>query len=56
MSKQELSKISTQSVTQFLLKGGKVNVIASRKLPKQVTAGAGSIKHCGKTNLFGQRI
>ena len=56
MFKQALQKQSDEAMKNFLLSGGLITIVKSRKTPKQVTAGAGSVKHCGRTNKFGQRI
>jgi hypothetical protein len=56
MSKEMLKQQSNEAVMKFLMSGGKIEFVTSRKSPKQLTAGAGSLKHCGRTNKFGQRI
>lgn len=56
MSKDALKQACDNAVLKFLISGGKVQVLKPRKLPKQLTAGAGSTKHCGRTNKFGHRI
>jgi len=55
-NRQELAKSSTDAVLKFLSKGGQIEIVKSKKGPKQVTACHGSTKHCGRTNKFGVRI
>jgi hypothetical protein len=55
-SKFELAQRSNEAVQKFLMQGGSIKIVKSKKAPKVLTAGAGSVKHCGRTNAFGQRI